>query len=498
MNPTRVAAAGGETPLSHTLATLSPGARLGLAAVAGVLNGIGFVFWGPMALLANLPLLVALYGISSGKLAALAGLLTGVLGGLHIYGIVDYGWFLMAGFAVYTGSQMVIFALLLRALWGRLSPWVDVLLPALIWTLTEHLRTLGPLAMPASYVGCVADTAALRPWLWLAPFTGGLGVSTVVALVPSVLAHGLLFDRAHRRAAQGWAVAIGAAGVFGGLNAPDLGGREVQIAAVQPGLPNSQYFAARADPLVQADITATVEALTQQAYAQGADLVFWPETALRIPVLDDPTLRARLFPRPGHRSWLIAGLMHREEGQSYNLSAAIAPGPEGGREAGRYIKVRTVPKSEAWLTRGTAYTPLHTPAGVVGPVICLESVYPDVARAQVRAGAELLVVQSNDAGFGRSPITAHMTNRATVRAVENGRWLVRVGQAGITTLIDPRGERHGELGLFVPGLFEGTARLRADQTPYTRWGDWWAALCLAGLLAVCAFSLLRRPPRPAP
>jgi apolipoprotein N-acyltransferase len=494
VNPLRITAAARQRPLNLALANLSPGARLGLAALAGVLNGIGFVFWGPMALVANLPLLAALYGVRTRKLAALAGLFTGVLGGLHIYGIVDYGWFLMAGFAFYTGSQMVLFALVLRALWGRLSPWVDVALPALIWALSEHLRTMGPLAMPASYVGCIADTTALRPWLWLAPFTGGLGVSTLVALVPSVLFHGIFAGGPHRRAAAGWAVVLGAAGVLGVSLPPDLGSRPVHVAAVQGGLPNSQYAAALVDPLAQADITDTFAALSSEAYNSAADLVIWPETALRVPVLGDAILRARLFPGVADHAWLIAGLMHRENGNAYNLSLAVAPGVEGGREAGRYVKVRTVPKSEAWLTRGAAYTPLVTPAGVVGPVICLESVYPDSARAQVLSGAELLVVQSNDAGFGRSPITAHMTNRATVRAVENGRWLVRVGQAGITTLIDPRGQRHGQLGLFVPGVLHGTAQLRDDLTPFARWGHWWAWLCLAAVLAVSALSGRRRRP----
>ena len=33
-----------------------------------------------------------------------------------------------------------------------------------------------------------------------------------------------------------------------------------------------------------------------------------------------------------------------------------------------------------------------------------------------------------------------MLNRAIVRAVETGRWLVRVGQAGVTRIIRPDGQ----------------------------------------------------------
>ena len=139
-----------------------------LATLAGLLNGIAFVFVGPAALIANVPLLWVLHQPAARRTHALLGGLVGLLGGMHIYGILDYGWLLFVGFSVYTASQMVIFALLHRALVRRVGPLFDVLLPALLWTLTEWIRTLGPLAMPASYVGCIADTPWLRPWLWLA------------------------------------------------------------------------------------------------------------------------------------------------------------------------------------------------------------------------------------------------------------------------------------------------------------------------------------------
>jgi apolipoprotein N-acyltransferase len=126
----------------------------------------------------------------------------------------------------------------------------------------------------------------------------------------------------------------------------------------------------------------------------------------------------------------------------------------------------------------------------VGVLICLESVYPEIGRTLTAAGAELLVVISNDAGFGRSPIAHHMTNRAIVQAVENGRWLLRVGQAGITTLIDPTGAMHGRLDLFEHGVLRGTARRRADLTLYTRFGDWWMGV-VALWLGVAVFRARR-------
>lgn len=459
---------------------LSLSARWALALLAGALNGVAFVFWGSAALIANVPLLLALRGPGRRWLHAGLGGVVGVLAGAHIYGILDYGALLLVAFSLYTGSQMVLFGLLYRGLYGRLGAGWDLALPALIWTLTEWIRTIGPLAMPASYVGCIADVDLLRPWLYLAPHLGGLGVSTAIALTQSVLYHGLFRRRTHGRAALWGAGVLAIAGSIGWITAPPLGERPIQVAGVQGGLANAQYKAAMIDPIAARDIERTYATLSAQAYARGADLVVWPETAVRTPVLSDPAARARLFPPADAPITLAAGLLHRADGQAFNLVAAV----HGGRELGRSLKVRRVPRTEDYLTPGTERRPLETPAGRLGVLICLESVYPQAAREVVANGAEVLLVPTNDAGFGRSPISGHMTRRARVRAVATGRWLLRVGQAGITTLIDPRGRTHGQLGLFEPGVLYGTARLRSDQTLYVRWGDWWMALC--GLMLLLA------------
>lgn len=465
-------------PRSAPRLTLS--ARWALATLAGLLNGAGFIYAGPLALIANVPLLCALWGAPSATTAAGLGGIVGVLAGAHIYGILDYGAWILVAFSLYTGSQMVIYGLLMRALWGRAGPAFDVALPALVWALTEWIRTLGPLSMPASYVGNIADSPAFAPWLALAPHTGGLGVSTLIALAQSVVFHLIFVGGRHRRPALAAVALIALVGLAGAVWPPPLGDRPITVAGVQGGLGNAQYRAALADPATQREVVATYEALTRQALDSGADLVVWPETAVRAPVLETPALRARLFPRADDRSVLIAGLIGRDAaGNNQNLAVAIGP---GGAEVGRQPKVRLVPGTEAHFAPGAAWAALETPTARVGALICLESVYPAAARALAASGAEILVVMSNDAGFGRSPITRHMSNRATVRALETGRWLLRVGQAGITTLIDPRGGWHGALGLFEPGVLRGEARLRSDRTLYVRWGDWWMLLVGAALL----------------
>ena len=464
-----------------------------LALLSGFLNGHAFVYGGWAALLANVPLLIALRHTRTPGRAALLGGLVGFLGGAHIYGIVDYGWLLFWAFSLYTASQMVIYALAFLALWKRLTPWMAVLLPAALWTLTEWIRTLGPLCMPASYAGCVADVPFLRPLLALAPYTGGLGVSTVVALTQSVVFHLGFGERAHRKPAL-WAGAVVLFACTLGLwHAPPLGDTPVEVAGVQGGLPNSVYAAALADPAVSHQVIETYATLTREASKPDVDLIVWPETALRVPVLASPTLRAQLLPDANQHATLIAGLPYdAEDGSHHNSAVVIRP---GGVVTDRYDKVRLVLGNESTYEAGTVWRPVETPFGPVGVLICLESVYPEVGRTLTLNGAELLAVISNDAGFGKSPIAHHMTNRAIIQAVENGRWLIRVGQSGISTLIDPTGETHGRLDLFEHGVLRGTARRRSDLTLYTRWGDWWMAV-IGVVLAAAVWQARRREVRP--
>jgi apolipoprotein N-acyltransferase len=61
----------------------------------------------------------------------------------------------------------------------------------------------------------------------------------------------------------------------------------------------------------------------------------------------------------------------------------------------------------------------------------------------------------------------------TLRAVENGRWLVRASNTGSSGAIDPQGQtlflsRRGEYGTFVFPVTPQT-----QLTPYTRWGEVW-------------------------
>jgi apolipoprotein N-acyltransferase len=74
-----------------------------------------------------------------------------------------------------------------------------------------------------------------------------------------------------------------------------------------------------------------------------------------------------------------------------------------------------------------------------GPLICFESIFPYLARENVQAGADVLVVTTNDAWFGDSYAPDQHFNQSIMRAVENRRPLVRAANNGISGIILPSG-----------------------------------------------------------
>ena len=75
----------------------------------------------------------------------------------------------------------------------------------------------------------------------------------------------------------------------------------------------------------------------------------------------------------------------------------------------------------------------------VGDVICFEVAYDSLVNSSVRAGAQLLVVQTNNATFGHSGETYQQLAMTKLRAVEHARTVVQVATSGKSAIIDPAG-----------------------------------------------------------
>ncbi|MGW2220879.1 hypothetical protein ACWCSD_38330 [Nonomuraea sp. NPDC001684] len=112
------------------------------------------------------------------------------------------------------------------------------------------------------------------------------------------------------------------------------------------------------------------------------------------------------------------------------------------------------------------------------------------------ADVDLMLVPSNDwYGFG-----ATHTEKAAVRAVENGYSLIRQAGNGLAAVFDPQGRtltsadyfttRQQTMAAYVP--------VASDPTIYARIGDVFAWLCLAAMAVLGAVAMRTRRPTVTP
>ena len=128
----------------------------------------------------------------------------------------------------------------------------------------------------------------------------------------------------------------------------------------------------------------------------------------------------------------------------------------------------------------------------VAPAICYEALYGDFMGGFARAGAEAMLVISNDGWWGDTPGYKRLFAFCRLRAIEHRRAIARSANTGISGFIDERGNDGERLGWDERGVLTGSLTLNSRMTLYTRYGDYIGRtaqllllLCLAGLFARC-------------
>ncbi|HET7536795.1 MAG TPA: nitrilase-related carbon-nitrogen hydrolase, partial [Candidatus Didemnitutus sp.] len=138
-------------------------------------------------------------------------------------------------------------------------------------------------------------------------------------------------------------------------------------------------------------------------------------------------------------------------------------------------------------------------------LICYEDIFPHLARDSTKAGAELLAVLTNNGWFGEGGAAYQHAAHSVLRAVENRRPLVRVGNGGWSGWIDEYGAiRATLLGENGTVYFRGAdtvtitrdVRWRGRSSFYTQSGDWFLILCTVLATAGYYLVVMLRPPPP--
>jgi apolipoprotein N-acyltransferase len=156
-----------------------------------------------------------------------------------------------------------------------------------------------------------------------------------------------------------------------------------------------------------------------------------------------------------------------------------------------YQKAHPIPGSEKFTPGDGRVPATDTPYGRIANVICYDADFP----AQMRTSADIMLVPSHDwKEYGR----AH-TEKASLRAIEDGYALIRQDAEGISTAYDNQGHVLATTDYFTTGRQTMVAYVPTHgvTTLYDRIGDTFAWLCLTAIAAL-TLTALTRPRHPTP
>lgn len=299
-------------------------------------------------------------------------------------------------------------------------------------------------------------------------------------------------------------------------------GDTVTVAIVQGNVPRLGLdFNAQRQAVLNNHVDATIELAERVAAGQQRrpDLVVWPENSSDIDPLRNPTAGARISQAAdtiGAPILVGAVLLGPDAGQVRNAGILWRPGTGADLEQ-LYTKRHPVPFAEYVPLRDVArmvskkvdlirndFVPGSTPgvvrAGptVLGDVICFEVAYDEVVRDTVTGGAQLLVVQTNNATFNVAEARQQMA-MVRLRAVEHGRPALMASTVGVSGFVAPDGRVSDATGFNTREVVVRQLRLDDGRTLATRLG-WWPEVALAALAAAALVgaAVLRRRQRVRP
>ncbi len=406
-----------------------------------------------------------------------------------------FGLFAWAAHRLHRGAPPLARMLGLGLVWAGMEHAIGTLLSGFPWlTLSSAFATWPMVTQAASLVGAY----------------GLSGLLVMLAAFPA------LCHKSKTCLAVGLALALGITG-FGwrSLDAARPAAANVRVGLIQGNIDQSLKW----DLAYQQQTIAKYMDLSSRALALGPlSLLVWPETAMPFYLQDETPLRQEVLGFVARTATPLAlgspAYQPTERQGVHDLFNRAHLIDALGRDAAHYDKEHLVPFGEydpladilpigrlvdsvGDFTPGRNKAPMTTGELALGVLICYEGIFPEQAQRRVAEGATLLVNMSNDAWFGRTSAPLQHLQNAALRAVEQGRFLVRATNTGYTAVIDPNGRVRESTNLFEDAFIVAEVALQRDTTLFHRTFDFqrWTVLFLAACTALGALLLRQAAPR---
>ena len=279
--------------------------------------------------------------------------------------------------------------------------------------------------------------------------------------------------------------------------------RKVTCAAIQGNISSLDKWA---DDSVSFSLKKYTTLTRKCVEETSAQIVVWPETVICTDLANNryketadsicklaKELNITIFVGAFESEWID------DEKRSYNSVFLFKP--DGTMDENTYRKRHLVPFGEYTpmedfikiflpilfelnilsdtYTPGTDSEVFDTVHGKVGSLVCFDSIYELTALDSTRDGAELLTLSTNDSWFRDSAAVYQHNSHASIRAIENGRYIVRAANTGVSTVISPVGDVLVLLDPLIEGYVSADAYMLSSRTLYSYVGDIFVYVCIS-------------------
>ncbi|ACS79656.1 apolipoprotein N-acyltransferase [Maridesulfovibrio salexigens] len=383
--------------------------------------------------------------------------------------------------AMLIGAYYGIYTYILNYAARCLSPFALCIFSGVLWTSMETAQ--GYLFSGFPWM-TLSSALAFRPeWIQGAAFIGSYGLSGLLVSVATAI---LCWKISHP--AKIWTIAIVALIIIlGGMRTtPEQFSNLVKTGDTSIGLIQGNIDQAKKWDAKYKKTTFEKYIRLSKQVMHKTDLVLWPETAMPFYLQDGGIMRAEIMNFASEtKTPILTGapgyILHSKGDFSlYNRAYLISPDK---KYMDWYDKSHLVPFGEyipfkeylplgklvqgaGDFIPGSDASPLKSGDLAMGMLICYEGIFPELAQERVEKGANILINISNDAWYGDTSAPRQHLNLVTMRAVEQGRYMLRGTNTGISACIDPLGRISHATGLFVDAAVAAEAELMSGTTFY--------------------------------
>jgi apolipoprotein N-acyltransferase len=413
--------------------------------------------------------------------------------------------------ALYFGLYYFVSAIVFRFIIKRMPRLYLLVFPA-FWVSVDYLRTLGEVSFPWSYLGY--SLVPYLPVVQMASITGVWGVTFLV-----VVTNCLIFDlfKSYRISGDNlprWlhlivlAIFICAITIWGAFRiyGDTSSGKDFKVSLIQSNINQLSWGINSLDTAF-----SITDSMVTDASLQKPDLIIGSESALLCFLSKRAEYRNRVAAWANSMQIpLLLGGLHWEKVSDnrfydYSVYNSAFLFKQDSTFPLIYNKIKLVPFSEALpfegllpilsrvnlgeadFKRGTEETIFTIKDSLkIAPFICYEIIYPGFVQRRIKRGVDCIVTITNDGWFGKTAGPFQHAAMAQMRAIENGRPLVRCANSGISMIVDLFGRISTRTPIYVRQVLTDSLKLDHKSTFYGQWGDWFVMVCVG----LCAAAII--------